>query len=63
VPALLLGGTADLVTTLRHNQFLNRLIPGSRVVTLDGVGHHLFAEAPEACLAEVTRFLREGGAR
>ena len=58
VPTLLLGGTADIVMTLRHNQILLRLIRGSRLVTFEGVGHHLCAEAPEEASEVFVDFLR-----
>ncbi len=58
VPALLLGGSSDIVMTLRHNQLLNSLIPDNQLVTLDGVGHHIFAEAPLPAMEHVHTFLQ-----
>jgi len=59
IPTLLLGGTADIVMSLRHNELLRRLIADSRLVNFQGVGHHLFVEAPTLVLTEVVSFLRQ----
>jgi pimeloyl-ACP methyl ester carboxylesterase len=41
VPTLVLGGTGDMVVPLAYPQWLARLIPGARLVEIDGA--HLFA--------------------
>jgi pimeloyl-ACP methyl ester carboxylesterase len=57
VPTLLLGGDLDIVMTQRHNRILAQLIPDSELVTLTNVGHNLLAEAPDALIAPIRRFL------
>lgn len=41
VPALVLGGTRDMVVPIAYPQWLARLIPGAQLVEVDGA--HLFA--------------------
>ena len=41
VPTLVLGATRDMVVPIAYPQWLARLIPGARLVTMDGA--HLFA--------------------
>jgi pimeloyl-ACP methyl ester carboxylesterase len=39
VPTLVLHGTTDPLFPLEHGRSLARIIPGARLVELDGVGH------------------------
>ena len=39
MPVLLIWGEKDTTTPLSLGQYLTRLIPGSRLVTMPGVGH------------------------
>ncbi len=57
VPALLLGGAADIVMTLRHNVLLKEFMPQSEVVTVPKVGHHLMGECPDEVLEPLAAFL------
>lgn len=36
---VVIGGTADLLTPIKHSRRLADLIPGARLVALDDVGH------------------------
>jgi len=63
LPTLLLGGAEDRVMGLRHNRLLHELITGSRVVTLDRLGHDLFVESPYRTLPHIADFLAAQGRR
>jgi pimeloyl-ACP methyl ester carboxylesterase len=45
---VVMGGTADLLTPVKHSRLLAERIPGAELVVLDGVGHMLMFEAHEA---------------
>ena len=57
-PALLLVGKRDVMTPPRAAQALQEKIAGCKIVTLDGSGHALMAEAPDATLDALIEFLR-----
>ncbi|MGH2663286.1 MAG: 3-oxoadipate enol-lactonase [Actinomycetota bacterium] len=59
-PALLLAGREDPATPVAEAERLQRHLPGSRLVVLDG-GHLLNLEQPERFTDEVERFLNEIG--
>lgn len=61
VPTLLLYGDADERAPLEVADALHRAIPTSTLVVLPGLGHECFLESPEACEAEVRRFLKTLG--
>jgi pimeloyl-ACP methyl ester carboxylesterase len=45
---VVMGGTADLMTPIKHSRRLAEEIPDAKLVELDGVGHMLMFEAHEA---------------
>jgi pimeloyl-ACP methyl ester carboxylesterase len=55
-PALLILGRRDVMTPPKAAQPLQEKIPGCKVVTLDGSGHTLMAEAPDATLDALIEF-------
>ncbi len=58
-PVLFLtGGASDYVTDAHHPAILE-LFPQARFVAIEGAGHWLHAEAPEAFRAAVTAFLED----
>jgi len=57
-PALLVLGRRDQMTPVRAAGALVNAIPGARSVTLDGSGHSLMAEAPDATLDALIAFFR-----
>ena len=65
VPALLLYGDRDVRAPMTVAHDLHALIPGSRLVVIEGAGHVCNIEAPERFNAELRAFLRSvlGGAR
>lgn len=60
-PALVLWGAADPVLPLPVGEAVVRdLGPGTRFVTLPGVGHFPLEEAPEVAVPAIAEFLRAG---
>ncbi|MRR51014.1 MAG: alpha/beta hydrolase [Rhodocyclaceae bacterium] len=49
-PTLLLLGSRDLMTPLKVGKELARAIAGSRIIVIDGAGHAMMSEAPDAVL-------------
>ncbi len=47
MPTLIVHGTADQVIPAANAEIMHRLIPGSHLEILDGVGHLFFWEQPE----------------
>jgi pimeloyl-ACP methyl ester carboxylesterase len=43
-----IGGTADLLTPVKHSRRLAESIPGAQLIVLDGIGHMLMFEDHEA---------------
>ena len=56
-PTLLLHGGADPIIPVRAAASLQRLIPNSRMIVIEGAGHFLMNDAPERFVAEVEQFL------
>ncbi len=50
VPSLLILGSRDMMTPPRYSGALSQLLPQSRTVVLDGSGHTLMSEKPDAML-------------
>jgi pimeloyl-ACP methyl ester carboxylesterase len=49
-PTTVIAGALDLMTPAKKGEELAKLIPGARFTRLDGVGHMIMAEAPNALL-------------
>jgi pimeloyl-ACP methyl ester carboxylesterase len=58
VPTLILHGEADARSPLANAEALHAAISTSRLVVLPKLGHACVVEDPEACAAEVRRFVR-----
>ena len=56
-PVLAIAGNRDQMTPLRASQELVQRIPHARSVVLDGSGHALMAEQPDAVLDALIAFL------
>ena len=56
-PSLALIGKRDMMTPPRAAQALVEKIPGCKIVTLEGSGHTLMAEAPDATLDALIKFI------
>src|SRR5581483_2233496 len=48
VPTLVVGGTADRMTPLKYSEFLAAQIPHAQLVVIEGAGHMLMLEQPDA---------------
>ena len=59
VPTLVLWGAEDKFAFIGGAHRLNKEIPGSELIVIDGAGHFVYQSAPERCVAEVPRFLAE----
>lgn len=63
MPVLILWGNTDEVTPLWQGRKLQQLIPGSRLVVLEGVGHIPYIEDSKRFNEELLRFLKTTGKR
>lgn len=59
VPTLVVHGDADRVVPLARGEELMALVPGSRLVVLEGAGHNYLADLPETANQVVLDFLAE----
>ena len=57
VPALVLCGREDRLCPLARHELMHDLIPGSRLVAIDGAGHLPTLERPDATNAALARWL------
>lgn len=58
-PTLVIAGTEDRIFAVENSRILASRIPGAELVTLDGVGHDLPVEAPEALNRAIHDFLKQ----
>ena len=56
-PTLAILGSRDAMTSLKAGRAFAALIPGARVTVLEGAGHSLMAERPDALLDALIGFL------
>ena len=61
VPTLVLHGAADARSPLANAEALHAAISTSQLVVLPGLGHACVVEDPEACAAEIRRFVKTLG--
>jgi pimeloyl-ACP methyl ester carboxylesterase len=59
VPTLAVCGALDRLTPVRYHRHLAAEIPGCRLTVIDGAGHWVFWEQPEAFTRTVRAFLDE----
>ena len=57
IPTLVLHGAADARSPLANAEALHAAIPASQLVVLPELGHACVVEDPEACSAEIRRFV------
>jgi len=57
IPTLVLHGAADARSPLANAEALHAAIPASQLVVLPRLGHACVVEDPEACSAEIRRFV------
>ncbi|MBZ0300171.1 MAG: alpha/beta hydrolase [Anaerolineae bacterium] len=58
-PALVIGGTADRMIPFSQSTFLHEHLTGSRLVRIDGGGHMMALEQPQAIADAVQTWLME----
>lgn len=56
-PALVICGTADIMTPPRYSEYLTANLPNARLVLVPDAGHMVGLEAPEALADAVAEFL------
>jgi pimeloyl-ACP methyl ester carboxylesterase len=61
VPTLLLASDEDQWSPISQHEDMQKALPGSRLVTLEGVGHMSTLEAPGAVAAALKAWLSTGG--
>lgn len=59
VPALVIGGTHDVITPPAEARRIAKRIPGARLELLEGAGHMVMLERAEALDELITQFARE----
>ena len=57
VPTVVLSGSRDTLTPSKHADRMVAGIPGSRLVSYEGLGHQLQFEDPDAVVAEIRSLL------
>ncbi len=58
VPTLVIGGTADQLTSVKYAHFLAEHIPSAQCLILEGAGHMVMLERPRQVSTATSRFLR-----
>jgi pimeloyl-ACP methyl ester carboxylesterase len=58
-PSLIVGGTADRMTAFKYSSFLHERLPGSQLAIIEGGGHKMMLEQPQAAAAAVQQWLSE----
>jgi pimeloyl-ACP methyl ester carboxylesterase len=61
LPTLVIGGTADVLTPPMESRRIARLIPGARLVMIEGAGHTIMLERAEELEALLVEFAHEVG--
>ena len=61
VPTLVLHGAADARSPVANAEALHAAIPTSQLVVLPKLGHACVVEDPDACAAEIRRFVKPIG--
>lgn len=57
VPTLVIGGTADKLTTLKYSQYLADTIPKAQLATIENGGHYMALEQSEKVTKIIIKFL------
>lgn len=57
LPALILCGREDHLTPVKYSEFLNKKMAGSRLEVVEGAGHMVMLEAPQAVCGAILGFL------
>ncbi len=57
-PTLIICGRQDRLTPIKYSEYLASKIPNARLVPVDGAGHSVMVEQPEAVNAALLDFIR-----
>ncbi len=57
-PTLILGGERSLIADASHRAAMRERMPSAKVVAFEGYGHGINLLAPERCVEEVRKFVR-----
>ncbi len=58
-PSLIICGSEDSLTPLKYSRFLEQNIPQSRLEIIEGAGHMVMLEKPEAVNRAIAKFIEE----
>jgi pimeloyl-ACP methyl ester carboxylesterase len=61
VPTLVLAPANSTYEPLKAQVAMRDTIPGARIAVIDGKGHEIYVDEPEACAAAVLKFIRSLG--
>ncbi len=59
IPALIICGSEDILTPVKYSYFLEEKIPQSRLQVIEGGGHMVVLEQPEAVNRAIAKFIEE----
>jgi pimeloyl-ACP methyl ester carboxylesterase len=59
LPALIVCGEEDLLTPVKHSEYLHKRIPASSLVIIPAAGHMVMAEQPERLNTAIEAFLAQ----
>jgi pimeloyl-ACP methyl ester carboxylesterase len=63
VPTLVLAPARSPLTPLTEQVMIRDAIPGSRIAVIEGRGHEIYVDDPDACLSALLSFLRSREAK
>ena len=63
LPTLIVWGEHDALVPVEIGESYQRAIPGARLTVIDGCGHAVYMERPDAFFAAVMPFLTQDDAR
>jgi pimeloyl-ACP methyl ester carboxylesterase len=58
IPTLVLCGTDDSLTPQKYSLYLNKAVQGSELLLIEGAGHMVMMENPEAVGRAIREFIR-----
>jgi pimeloyl-ACP methyl ester carboxylesterase len=61
VPTLVLAPARSPLTPLTEQVMIRDSIPGARVAVVEGRGHEIYVDDPDACIAAILKFIRSQG--
>ncbi|MDH7485722.1 MAG: alpha/beta hydrolase [Anaerolineae bacterium] len=61
VPTLVIGGSEDRLTPPRFSEYLREHIPNAQLLLVEGAGHMVMLERPQAVTEAIADFLQQAG--